>query len=110
MYHALPAPLPCLLQPQDVYNDHDGSPQLCLRRQVARLLSLLALHPAARKELCSAASVWPAWLRDAAVTSDCRLASQATKALLHLEQRGGRWATGGEGGEEGGKGEGGGAY
>lgn len=67
----------------DVYTDHDGSTQLCIRRQVARLLSLLAVMPSAHAELATPA--WTGWLEGAAASDDCRLASHAAKALLNLE-------------------------
>lgn len=70
----------------DVYTDHDGPAQLCVKRQVARLLTMLALQPAGRDPVKGVASPgWMSWLTCAAASDDCRLASHATKALLNME-------------------------
>jgi hypothetical protein len=59
------------------------APLLCVQRQVARLLALLALVPEAAQQL--AFSRWHSWLEQAAATGDCRLSSSATRALVHLD-------------------------
>ncbi|KXZ55505.1 hypothetical protein GPECTOR_2g1054 [Gonium pectorale] len=95
----------------ELMSDHEGGPSLCLQRQVARMLALLALLPEAHPSLGSAqvrpgsrtgpsaaaagtvgaaaggggcSGGWHTWLRAAAGSSDCRLSSNATRALLHL--------------------------
>ncbi|GLI68116.1 hypothetical protein VaNZ11_012443 [Volvox africanus] len=93
------APVPAVVS--EILSDHEGGPSLCLQRQVARMLALLALLPDAQDGLGVAApdnhpaagtgradggigSGWLSWLRHAACSSDCRLSSNATRALLHL--------------------------
>ncbi|KAG1658369.1 hypothetical protein FOA52_005750 [Chlamydomonas sp. UWO 241] len=67
---------------EGINSDHDGSPKLGMRRQAARLLALLSLtHPGAADV---ASAPWRTWLECAAKSDDCRLASHAAKALLHL--------------------------
>jgi len=56
---------------------------LGLRRQAARLLSLLCLLPGPARD--AAKGAWVDWLRTAAKSDDCRLSSYAMCALLHLE-------------------------
>ena len=116
----------------ELMSDHEGGPSLCLQRQVARMLALVALLPEAQDSLGAAAAPapatttsgspaapasasaasshggragahpagadgaggrisadggaasWPQWLRAAAGSSDCRLSSNATRALLHM--------------------------
>ncbi|KAG2501745.1 hypothetical protein HYH03_000245 [Edaphochlamys debaryana] len=78
----------------ELMSDHEGGPSLCLQRQVARMLAMVAMLPEAQPamgaaELEGAAAVntaggWVAWLRHAATSSDCRLSSNATRALLHV--------------------------
>ncbi|GIL79686.1 hypothetical protein Vretifemale_8977 [Volvox reticuliferus] len=85
----------------EILSDREGGPSLCLQRQVARMLALLALLPDAQDGLRATASDtraaritgcadggtgggWLTWLRHAASSSDCRLSSNATRALLHL--------------------------
>lgn len=58
-------------------------PPLCLQRQAARLLALLAMHPTMRAEV--AAAGWADWLRTASASDDCKLSSTATKARHLLE-------------------------
>ncbi|GLC40763.1 hypothetical protein PLESTB_000025100 [Pleodorina starrii] len=99
----------------ELMSDHEGGPSLCLQRQVARMLALLALLQDAQGDLgggggAAAVATWAAaaaaagmsppqppasagggggggwlpWLHHAATSSDCRLSSNATRALLHM--------------------------
>jgi hypothetical protein len=56
---------------------------LCVQRQAARLLALLALVPEAAQHLLASAR-WRQWLQAAADSSDCRLASSAARTLVHM--------------------------
>ncbi len=81
----------------ELMSDHEGGPSLCLQRQVARMLAMLALLPEAQQGLVygtgggggtgggAADGTWLAWLRHAALSTDCRLSSNATRALLHVD-------------------------
>jgi hypothetical protein len=60
-----------------------GLPLLCLQRQAARLLSMLCLQPQLAASV--AGGPWQLWLQAAAGSDDCRLASHASKALLHAQ-------------------------
>lgn len=56
---------------------------LLLQRQVARLLSMLAALPGEHLAELQGGD-WHTWLTSAAASQDCRLASYATRVLLHL--------------------------
>ena len=60
----------------------DGIP-LCIQRQAVRLLAMLASDKAGAAAVQDAG--WIPWLQDLAVSSDLKLSSCASRALLHIE-------------------------
>ncbi|EFN53770.1 hypothetical protein CHLNCDRAFT_136410 [Chlorella variabilis] len=59
-----------------------GTP-LCIQRQAVRLLAMLASEVAGAGEVQEAG--WIPWLQDLAVSTDLKLSSCASRALLHIE-------------------------
>ncbi|KAK9804176.1 hypothetical protein WJX73_009170 [Symbiochloris irregularis] len=53
----------------------------CVQRQTARLLAMVTAHMSSQQMRLGP---WDGWLEEAAQSSDCKLSSHATRALLHL--------------------------